>query len=204
MKTIIILLFSVTIAFSQTREPNRHIFYMDGAPFMLDTQNDYFKSTSFQLGWHWGYLKKLSQALLMNQADIYTHTSSNPPFHTKGGLNSNTNYFVKAYYDTVIDGQHKKGHLYTHCKYDKHIVFTNGITYDPTLFVNPSKPYELNIREGDPQNPVFGFLNKHGRVLTDSTDENYSRLILDGDSLINEVVLSEPWLNDRFTPFFII
>jgi hypothetical protein len=197
MKTLIIFLLTATIAFSQTREPEQHTFYMDSIPFLLDTQNDYFKLNDFQLGFHWGSMKKLSNALLMNQADITTQPTSEP-FHPSGSLNDSTNYFVRAYYDTVINGQPFEGHLYTHTYYDNHIVFTNGITYDPSLYVNPSNPFELNIREGDPQNPVFGFMNKKGRIINEQFNENYSRLILE-DSLTNEVVLSEPWPPNELT-----
>ena len=191
MKILIVFLMSAVIVFSQTREPSQHTFSLYDNPILLDSQNDTFKLKNFQLGWHWGSMKVLSRALLMNQADISTTIASTPYFFA-GDFNTNTNYFIRAFYDTVINGQPKKGYLYTHAKYDNHIVFTNGITYDPTLYVNPSNPYQLNIREGDPQNPVFGFLNKRGRILDDSIDENYSRLILE-DSLSGEIVLSEPW-----------
>lgn len=63
MKTIIIFLLAAVIAFSQTREPEQHTFYMNGNPFILDTQNDYFKLDKFQLGWHWGDESKITKAL---------------------------------------------------------------------------------------------------------------------------------------------
>jgi hypothetical protein len=193
MKTIIIFLLASVVAFSQTREPEQHTFSLYGNPTLLDSQNDSFKIKDFQLGWHWGSMKVLSRAMLMNQADISTHTTSTY-FHP-GDFNTNTNYFVRAYYDTVISGQRTKGHLYSHCKYDDFIVFTNGITYDPTLYVNPANPYELNIREGDPQNPVFGFLNKKGTVINDPLDDNYSRFIMTDNNPNSPDSLSEPWLS---------
>ena len=200
MKTIIIFLLTATIAFSQTREPEQHTFYMldsnqNPYNFILDSQNDYFKLTKFQLGWHWGSMKKLTSSLLMNQADITTHTTSNPPYHPMGNFNDSTLYYVRAYYDTIINGQRKEGYLYTHAKYDDYILFTNGINFDPSLYINPSNHFELNIRDGDPQNPVFGFLNKKGTVINDPLDENYSRFIMTDNNPSSPDSLSEPWFH---------
>ncbi len=83
--------------------------------------------------------------------------------------------------------------LYTHCHFDTSRVFGKSLSYDPTLYIDPNDPYKLNIREGDPQNPIFGFLNRRGRVLNDPLNVYYSKLMIDSLSLINEVVLSEPW-----------
>ncbi|MFA5511701.1 MAG: hypothetical protein WC313_04555, partial [Candidatus Kapaibacterium sp.] len=179
---------------AQTKQPGQKKLNYLGSNIFLDQHQD-FKQSNFVIGWHWGSMKVLSRALLMNQGDI--STTKEFSFYSEGDFNTNTNYFVRAYYDTVIDGQPKEGYLYSHCLYDNFIVFTNGMTYDPTLYLNPTNLFELNKRLGDSQNPIFGFLNKRGRVLIDSSDENYSRLIIDGDSLINEVVLSEPWLSNQ-------
>ncbi len=100
----------------------------------------------------------------MNQADINTETGQDP-----GELNANTNYYVRSYYDTIINSEPKKGYLYTHAYYDDEIMFTNGITFDPSLYV---EPFRLYNREGDPQNPVFGFLYSRGKILNDSANLN--------------------------------
>ncbi|MDT3741249.1 MAG: hypothetical protein RO257_17310 [Candidatus Kapabacteria bacterium] len=160
MKTIIIFLLAATIAFSQTREPVQQTFKIfdnnqNYVNILLNSSNDYFKLKNFQIGWHWGSMRVLSQSLLMNQGDISTEITPNPYFHL-GDFNDSTNYFVRAYYDTIINGEPKQGHLYSHTVYDNSIVFTNGMNYDPSLYINPSDTFKLNIRTGDPQNPIFG------------------------------------------------
>lgn len=126
----------------------------------------------------------------MNQADVSTTTTST--FFKPGDFNDSTNYFVRAYYDTIINGVRKHGDLYLHTYYDSSIVFTNDMNYAPSLYINPSDPYQLNIRTGDPQNPVFGFLKKRGRVSTSQSDPNYSRLII-RDSLNGQTILQNNW-----------
>ena len=89
---------------------------------------------------------------------------------------------------------------YTHGNEDK-ILNARAIQYEPTLLLNPNNPSNLVKRQGDTTRPVFGFLNRRGRVLTDSTDPNFNRLIIDGDSLINQVILSEPWPCNQLSMF---
>jgi len=73
-----------------------------------------------------------------------------------------------------------------------------AIQYEPTLILNPNNPSNLVIRQGDTTRPVFGFINRRGRVLTDSTDPNFNRLIIE-DNLIDQVILSEPWPSNQIS-----
>jgi hypothetical protein len=50
--------------------------------------------------------------------------------------------------------------------------------YEPTLyFENPVDTGKI-LRPGDKSDPIFGFLYKKGIIRSDTTDENYTRLVL--------------------------
>ena len=124
MKNIIVFILALLISVNlsaQTKQPGQKKLNYLGSNIFLDQHQD-FKQSNFVIGWHWGSMKVLSRALLMNQGDI--STTKEFSFYSEGDFNTNTNYFVRAYYDTVIDGQPKEGYLYSHCLYDNFIVFT--------------------------------------------------------------------------------
>ncbi|HPI19916.1 MAG TPA: hypothetical protein PKY56_06045 [Candidatus Kapabacteria bacterium] len=87
---------------------------------------------------------------------------------------------------------------YTHGN-EGQILNARAIQYETTLILNPNNPSNLVIRQGDTTRPVFGFLNRRGRVLTDSTDPNFNRLIIDSAELVNQVILSEPWPSNQLS-----
>jgi hypothetical protein len=183
IKLILILLLTLNCSslYSQNREPNQHQFMLNGVNTYLSTDLEYFNINKFILGWHWGDEYKISQALKMNQTDIGSYEDFK--------LNPNNNLFIRSV-DTT-----QSPHLAfnTHCYYEPDAIYGKSLQYDPTLFIDKSNVYKLNKRDGDPSNPVFGFLNKRGRILTNSDSANYSRIIIDSASLKDSVILSEPW-----------
>ena len=68
-----------------------------------------------------------------------------------------------------------------------------GIQYSPTLLIDTNTTNELQTRIGDNSDPIFGFVHIRGRITNNPSDSLYSKLIIDGDSLINQVILEEPW-----------
>lgn len=185
MKVLFVFLLTITISFSQNVEPFQRQFMLNDSSQYLNSENPYFQSSRFTLGWHWGDQAKITSALLMNQTDVDSKS-------TKESVPDSTLLFIRAILKIgAIDYD-----LWTHCNFDNHPVFGKSLCYDPTLYIDPDDVYKLHIREEDPQNPVFGFLHRRGRVLNDPLNVNYSRLIIEGDSLIDEVVLSDPWPNN--------
>ncbi len=184
MKKLIIFLMTITSAYSQNFEPVQVQININGIPTYISSDSSYFKTNKMVLGWHWEPYRKISEALFTNMADIQTSYlySINESHYADSTL-----LFVRCRY------QSGELALASHCYNDNSIVFTKSLQYEPTLNIEPNNKYKLNIREGDPSNPVFGFLYKRGRVINNPTDENYSRLILDSSTLVNEVVLAEPW-----------
>jgi hypothetical protein len=70
--------------------------------------------------------------------------------------------------------------------------------YEPTLPLDGTNE-ETILRPDDPSDPVFGFRNRKGTILTNPLDENYSRLILYKDSsYVNDTVLSDIWPQPYF------
>jgi hypothetical protein len=59
-----------------------------------------------------------------------------------------------------------------------------GMQYEPTLELTLDEFNNFKTRAGDPSNPVFGFEHVEGEILTDTSDINYSRLIL-RDTILN-------------------
>lgn len=66
-----------------------------------------------------------------------------------------------------------------------------GMQYEPTLQLTTDEFNNYKTRVGDNSNPVFGFENITGDILTDDTDPNYSRLVLH-DSIASTSCLCLP------------
>lgn len=176
MKTLIVIFLALSAInlFSQDIEPPRHKFRwgVGGSDIYLSNDSTYFKQRNVLLGWHWGAPRRISEALLASQNDAYRTVNAEE-------LTDSCDAIVKPEgYTHAVGGE---------------ILNARAFQYEPTLNINPNDPLKLNKRSGDTTRPIFGFLNRRGRVLTNPGDPNFNRLILQGDSLRNQVVLSEAW-----------
>lgn len=182
MKILIVFLLVVTLANSQNIEPIQHQFTLNGVTQYLSSDSAYFNLSKPILGFHWGDEAMITKTLLFNQCDTQSD-------YYRSEIPHNTLLFIRSIYNDSGTYHHN----YSHCLFENNDMFGKSLSYDPSLYVNPADPFKLNVHTGDPQNPVFGFLNKRGRVPESSSDENYSRLIIDSTSLKDSVILSEPW-----------
>lgn len=187
MKKVIaflLLLISFTV-FSQDLEPTQFKFDwgVGGVKKYLSADSAFFRQNNFLLGWHWAGKQKISTSLRVNQNDAYRNVEANSLFN-------NCNIIVKP-------------QEYSHAA-EASVLNGRGIQYEPTLLLNPSSPEDLVIRHGDTTRPVFGFLHRRGKILNDSTDSNFNRLIIYGDSvnlLRDSVILSDPWPSNQLSSF---
>ncbi len=180
----LLCLFLIVIAYfanSQDFEPTQVKFNwgIGGNETYLSADSAYFKQDKFLRGWHWGASKNISHAVGANQKDAHSYVTAEE-------LDSNCLIILKPDVE------------YTHGNEDR-ILNARAIQYEPTLLLNSNNPSNLVIRQGDTTRPVFGFLNRRGRILTDSTDPNFNRLIIDSAELVNEVILSEPWPSNQLS-----
>lgn len=80
--------------------------------------------------------------------------------------------------------------------------FSPFMQYEPTLLFNDTTTGKI-LRPADQSDPIFGFKHIDGEILNDSTDENYSRLILYKNSLPSygndSIVLKNIWPQPQFT-----
>jgi len=80
--------------------------------------------------------------------------------------------------------------------------FSPFMQYEPTLLFNDTTTGKI-LRPADQSDPIFGFKHIDGEILNDSTDENYSRLILYKNSLPSygndSIVLKNIWPQPCFT-----
>ena len=174
LKIIFFLFLLTATAYSQDLEPTQHKF--TGQFEYLSADSSYFQQNHIILGWHWGASPKISHALNANQNDASRNV-------TPQELDSNCYIIVKPAENTHAVGPQ--------------VLNVRAIQYEPTLLLDPNNPEKLVIRHGDTTRPVFGFLNRRGRILTDFTEPNFNRLIIDSSSLVNEVILSEPWPSNQ-------
>ena len=168
MKKLMIILFlcSTIQIYAQNIGPTRHEFTIRGTSVNLsDTNLDDFRQTEFLMGWHCNSFWAYDRAVRANQKDIFSTDIDR--------INNNTNLFVKPAGDWSPT-------IYTHC-WGPEVLNCRGMEYEPTLLKT-----DENATRGE---MIFGFKNIRGRVINDTNDENYGRLILDGDSLQNVVVL---------------
>ena len=188
MKKIIlaVIIFFPILLLSQNSEPTQRKFYvpaLQDSVYLMDTLQ-YFKQDRFIKGSHWDYHIRLGKVVNYNQMDIYWWYEPKTDTSLKRGdtslfLLDSSLLFVKPMY-------------YTH-SLGAEMFNIRGIQYSPTLLIDTNKTNELQTRYGDGTNPIFGFAHIRGRITNNPADTNYSKLIIDGDSLINQVILEEPW-----------
>jgi hypothetical protein len=165
---LLVIVFSLN-AFAQNRYPapfklNYELGSTSGIAKVLDP-ND-FEQNTFFITTQWSGHTKMLDALKFNSVQGSTGFDNfqyqDPNLHKFEDIpNSNGNVS-----QIIIE--------------NKIANWSRVFQYEPTLALDPNQPDELVIRSGDTTHPVFGFTYRRGRVLTDSTDPNFNRLIIDG------------------------
>ena len=179
MKNIIFILIMLNslILIGQDREPSPWLFKWGDSNQGRIFEPDSFKQTSMFTGFQWAGTKPMNDALLNNAraAGSYIY-----------GTGNEENPLYLVHQPSWIDGAYFRPGYY----------FAPFIQYEPTLPLTSSNFGEI-LRPADPTDPVFGFLYRRGTILNDSTNENYSRLILYKDDLSSygsdSIVLKNIW-----------
>ncbi len=172
-KLIFVIALLSTTLLGQDYQSSQHHFNSG----YLSSDSKEFKQRDFMLGWHWAGGKKITHSLNVMQVDGDSSVNA---------LNivDSCDIFVRPVeYSDAADGK---------------ILNARAIQYEPTLLLHPDKPDSLIIRQGDTTRPVFGFLYRRGRILTDSTAENFNRLIIDSAALEGDSILFEPRTSNQF------
>ena len=84
---------------------------------------------------------------------------------------------------------------------EPNVLNVRAIQFEPTLEIDPNNPADLNTRINNGRGQIFGFQNRLGRLVNDTNDENYSRLIIE-QNLAGQVVLDNPWPGDQMSANF--
>jgi hypothetical protein len=184
-KLIIITLFLSFFGLNaQDLEPAQQKFYYYGDPTAkyLSGDSSYFKQNKIFLSWEWMGGGKISKSLDITGHDGFNYTSANEMLDSADLLARRdiTSHFP-----------------------DCGIINVRAIQYEPTLQLSSGKPDSLVIRTGDTTHPVFGFITRRGRIISNPSDTNFNRLIIDSSSLVNQIILDNPWPQDQliFTNF---
>ena len=140
-------------------------------------QYQYFPQEKFIVGWQWGQHPRLTSELKSNMYQT-TYFKNELDDINSTYVAPNRIYTVMGIaYDIPKDAQ--------------------SFMYEPTLHIPYDQRGDFITREQDPNNPIFGFSHIRGRIIEDPTDENYSRLMIDLDSLKGEVILTNAWKIDE-------
>lgn len=180
MKKLIFLLFIITtVLHSQNFEPTPWEFIWGTSssprPFVLDS----FNQKSILTGFQWGGSTKMNNALENNAATGSNYTVASE------SVKRPINMLLQPRWVDSTD-------------YSPGYFAAVMMQYDPSLPLNDTNIGNI-LRPGDKTDPVFGFLNRKGRILSNSLDENYSRLILERDSsYVGTTVLDSIWPQPEF------
>jgi len=176
--TIAIILFLTSFSiYSQDTEPSAWQFKWGYSDSPRVFEPDSFKQTTMLNGFQWYGSRKMNDALLNNAraAGSYIYGTGNE---------ENPLYLVHQPY--WIDSS----------SYEPAYFYAPFMQYEPTLLLNDTTVGKI-LRSADPSDPVFGFEHIKGTILNDSTNENYSRLILYKNSLPSygndSIVLKNIW-----------
>lgn len=96
MKTLIIFLLTISVAYGQTLEPEQALILVDGDSVLLNSDIEYFKLDEFVFGWHWGAMKKIGEATHSNMNDMSTEWGYN--HYKPSDYNDSVNLFLRASY----------------------------------------------------------------------------------------------------------
>lgn len=181
-KIILFLIIGFSLVNAQDSEPTpwdfKWGFSVTPRPFVLDS----FPQTSFLTGFQWSGSNRMDNALFNNaKTGRYFKSESIVP-------DSSVNWLFQP---SWIDGS------------DYHPGYFGAVMmqYEPTLPITTSNFGNI-LRPADDSDPIFGFLNRKGRILTDDTDANYSRIELMKLSIIdlvgNEIgIIDEGLMNNE-------
>jgi hypothetical protein len=162
-------------AFCQTFEPGQASFIFNNNNFYkISAESTVFRQNNFVLGWQWGYgsSEKLTKAVGSTVTDIVRTLNA-------GDIVDSCDMMIQCESNTYCDGVQ--------------ILNSRGVQYEPTLEIDSLRPFDLVVRQGDTTRPVFGFRHRRGRTESNSSNPNFNRRIFEGDSLYNQVILSDPW-----------
>ena len=166
------------ILFGQDREPSPWLFKWGDSDQGRIFEPDSFKQTSVFTGFQWSNTLPMDNALLNNCVaehginKVETGSRVNPLYSINQPTWCDSGYyFIGAFYSPFMQ-------------------------YEPTLFLTDTTTGKI-LRPADHSDPIFGFKHIDGEILSDSTNENYSRLILYKDDLENygsdSIVLKNIW-----------
>ncbi|HPO63443.1 MAG TPA: hypothetical protein PK762_10230 [Candidatus Kapabacteria bacterium] len=178
---IFFVILSVYIVNAQDTEPSAWNFKWGYSDSPRIFEPDSFKQTTMLNGFQWYGSRKMNDALLNN-----TRAAGSYIYGT--GNEENPLYLVHQ--PSWIDGAYFRPGYY----------FAPFIQYEPTL-LHKDTTFGKILRPADPSDPVFGFKHIKGTILNDSTNENYSRLILtkaDKPSYGGDIVLKNIWPQPQF------
>jgi len=175
------MLYSLSLL-GQDTEPSPWQFKWGYSDNQRVFEPDSFKQTSMFTGFQWSNTLPMDNALLNNCVAEHgmNQVEAGSRVFPLNSINQPTwwdkgNYWIGAY-------------------------FAPFMQYEPTLPLTSSNFGQI-LRPADSLNPVFGFLYRRGTILNDSTNENYSRLILYMDSLTaygSDTVLMNIWPQPQF------
>ncbi len=178
-KLFLILFLSFSVIYSQDSEPEPWNFVWGFSytprPFAIDS----FQQKSILTGFQWSGSWRMNNILLNNVKTGGKYDTVNGIVNTQMQLMQqptwqNRNGYHPGYFGAVM------------------------MQYDPTLPLNVTNQGTI-MRINDPSNPVFGFMYRKGRILNNTSDVNYSRIILEKDSsFVGTKVLDDIWPQPNF------
>ena len=180
MKNILVLFFlSLSLAYSQDTEPTSWEFIWGHSTTPRPFDNDSSKQESIMTGFQWGGSSQMNNALFNNLSTGSNYTPPTEPINTTTNLIFQPTWLGSTGYSPG---------------YFKAVM----MQYEPTLPLDGTNEGTI-LRPDDPSEPIFGFRYRNGRILTDTTDDNYSRIVLEKDSsYTGGKVLDDIWPQPNF------
>jgi type IX secretion system substrate protein len=180
MKNILVLFFlSLSLTYSQDSEPTSWEFIWGHSTTPRPFVNDSSKQESIMTGFQWGGSSQMNNALFNNLSTGSNYTPPTEPINTTTNLIFQPTWLGSTGYSPG---------------YFKAVM----MQYEPTLPLDGTNEGTI-FRPADKSDPIFGFRNRNGRILTDTTDDNYSRIVLEKDSsYTGGKVLDDIWPQPNF------
>ncbi|HPI21058.1 MAG TPA: hypothetical protein PKY56_11885 [Candidatus Kapabacteria bacterium] len=175
---LLMILINVLNIFAQDCEPSSWRFRWGHSDEPRIFLADSFKQSKMYTGFQWSNTLPMDNSLLNNCVAEHGLNQVVPGsrIYPLESINQPTwcdsgYYFIGAFYSPFMQ-------------------------YEPTLLFNDTTTGKI-LRPADPNDPIFGFKHIKGTILNDSTDENYSRLILYKNDLpsygSDSIVLKNIW-----------
>lgn len=177
-----IFFFLIVIFSLNSKEPTQVTFDIGGNQVFLSTDSSYNKIDKFVLGWHWAQGKKMTEALLMNQA----HSGNQLNIHNLPNSFADSLYITRNVTGVTANGN------------DVTPLNSFGIFFEPTLLINSDSVNKAVIQTNiyDSRSPVFGFKYINPGISINSTDTTLN-LVTSG-SYIDSTILDDVWIKDKF------